>query len=83
MRFSLKRFENEAVVFDSASGDTHYLAPLSFAIFQFIQEHPRVSRTEILHYLDRHYTFDSNLPPDAILDEALAGLHKIGFFSHA
>lgn len=36
----LKCWGDEAVIYDSASGDTHYLKPLTLALYQLCREHP-------------------------------------------
>jgi PqqD family protein of HPr-rel-A system len=83
VRFKSKQYDTEAVIFDTASGDTHYLAPLSFAIFTFSCAQPQPSRTELHDYLNTHYDFDPTFPLESQLDDALAGLHKIGLLSPA
>ena len=36
-RFLIKSFDAEAVVFDTSSGDTHYLSPLAYRLLSHIQ----------------------------------------------
>jgi len=46
-RFLIKAFDPEAVVFDTASGDTHYLSPLAQTIYSICLERPGISSTDI------------------------------------
>ncbi len=45
-RFRIAVFEAEAVLFDSLSGDTHYLNPLAYARLQGISRSDIASRVE-------------------------------------
>jgi len=46
-RFQIKTYGDEAVVFDAASGDTHYLKPLTLALYHTCREHPGYTAREI------------------------------------
>lgn len=46
-RFLIKDFGLEAVVFDSASGDTHYLSPLAYALFKTSHDQPGLTYHEL------------------------------------
>ena len=81
MRFQLKQFGSEAVVYDSESGDTHYLPPLALALLQIYREHPCPSHDDILRTLTERALFDSGLPPKIQVDETLNGLRRIGLVS--
>lgn len=81
MRFQFKQFESEAVIFDSASGDTHYLAPLALTIFQLCSEYPGLQRNDLRSLLARH-EMGSELPQDVPFDETFNGLRKIGLICH-
>lgn len=72
MRFHLKEYAAEAVAFDSASGDTHYLAPLALALYRLFSERPGLTVEEARQRLA--------LPAraDAEIEQALAGLRRIG-----
>lgn len=59
-RFLVKPFGPEAVVFDTASGDTHYLSPLAQAIYSICLEHPGIAPVEILPLVARRL----DIPPD-------------------
>lgn len=78
MRFQLKQYDAEAVAFDTASGDTHYLAPLALALFQLCHEFPRLSRDDIRRMLVQRHAVEPGLPLDAQIDEILGGLCKTG-----
>lgn len=80
MRFQLKDYAYEAVVFDTASGDTHYLAPLALALFQLFREYPGLSRDDARRLLaQRHAIADPSI--DAQIDETLDGLCRIGLIT--
>jgi len=81
VRFQYKQYESEAVVFDSASGDTHYLAPLALTLFQLCSEYPGLQRNDLRTLLARHQ-IGSDLPPDVRIDETIDGLRKIGLIRH-
>lgn len=78
MRFQFKQFSSEAVVYDSESGDTHYLTPLALALLQITREDPRPSHDDILRALTERSLFDAGLPPQIQVDQTLNGLRKIG-----
>ena len=78
MRFQLKYYASEAVVFDTASGDTHYLAPLALALFQLFREFPGLSRDDARRLLKRRHIIEPALSFDAQIDETLDGLCRIG-----
>lgn len=79
MRFELKRYGNEAVAYDSASGDTHYLTPLALALFQICREQPGLSRADVKRTLAQRHAVEGDPVLDARIDEALDGLCRIGF----
>jgi len=81
VRFQLKRFGSEAVVYDSESGDTHYLPPLALALLEIYRAHPAPSHDDILSTLTERSLFDSELSPKTQLDETLNGLRRIGLVS--
>lgn len=77
MRFQLKHYAAEAVAFDTASGDTHYLAPLALALFQLFIEYPGLSREDARRLLAQRHAIEPG-PLDAQIDETLDGLCRIG-----
>lgn len=77
MRFHLKQYASEAVVFDTASGDTHYLAPLALALFKLCRGHVAPSRDDIVRLLAEDDAIDSGSFSDAQVDATLDGLRKL------
>ncbi|MFH1819938.1 MAG: HPr-rel-A system PqqD family peptide chaperone [Pseudomonadota bacterium] len=77
-RFQIKSFEQEAVVFDTASGDTHYLAPFNVALFQLVQDNPGMTLDELHGALASRLSLGPG--PDLIhqTDQALTSLRRIG-----
>lgn len=78
MRFHLKQYDAEAVAFDTASGDTHYMAPLALALFQTCHEFPSLPRDDIRHMLALRHAGEPGLPLDAQVDETLDNLCRVG-----
>lgn len=76
VRFQIKNFDQEAVVFDTASGDTHYLSPLAYAIYTTSLEKPGMSAQDIHTQLRTSFEVDSHF--EQLADEALLSLHRIG-----
>ena len=77
-RFQIRYFEPEAVAFDTASGDTHFLASHTVALLHVIQNHPGMTRNEIERALAARLSL--RITPDfsQLTDEALASLRHIG-----
>lgn len=75
-RFQIKSFDQEAVVFDTASGDTHYLSPLAYALYTASLEQPGMSADDICYKLRTRFEVDSHF--EQLTDEALMSLHHIG-----
>ncbi len=81
VRFQIKCFGDEAVVFDIASGDTHYLAPLTYALYKTSSQHPEMNAYEAPNRLALMF----NVAPDSdfkqLTDEAMHSLQHIGLLS--
>ncbi len=77
-RFQIKSYEREAVVFDTASGDTHFLAPLTLTLFNIIQNNPGMTANEIEAALATHLTLKSSKQLTQLTEDALANLRRIG-----
>jgi len=77
-RFQIKSFEQEAVVFDTASGDTHYLAPFNVALFQLVQSNPGMTLDELHGALASRLSLEFGLDLAHQTDQALASLRRIG-----
>ena len=78
MRFQLKQYASEAVAFDTASGDTHYLAPLALALYEICRDCPGVSRESARELLARRHGIERDPALDNEVDETLDGLRRIG-----
>ncbi len=78
MRFQLKQYASEAVAFDTASGDTHYLAPLALALYQICRDAPGLSRDDAREVLAQRHAIEPGPSLDAEIDETLDGLRRIG-----
>ena len=77
-RFQIKHFEPEAVAFDTASGDTHFLAPHTVALLQLIQNNPGMTRDAIEPALAARLSLPISPDFSQMTDEALASLRQIG-----
>jgi len=77
-RFQFKSFENEAVVFDTASGDTHLLAPFTLTLFELIQSRPGMMAHEIEPALLSRLDLPGSTDLTALTHESLASLRKLG-----
>lgn len=77
-RFQLKHYGAEAVVYDTASGDTHHLNPLALALYQTCVENPGLLPADIVQTLAQRQPEAGT--PDFFrqADETLASLHCIG-----
>lgn len=78
MRYQLKEYDGEAVAFDTASGDTHYLAPLGLALYRLYRDIPGLSREDARHALKAHHAIEPDPSLDAQIDETLDSLCRIG-----
>lgn len=78
-RFLIKSFDAEAVVFDSASGDTHYLSPLAYQLLTTSQVPSSLTYQEI----SKAWTLDSESDGDleSRIDEAIQSLQHIGLLA--
>jgi PqqD family protein of HPr-rel-A system len=77
-RFKIKSFEQEAVVFDTASGDTHYLAPFNVALFHLVQSNPDMTLDELHSALAALLSLGPDPDLAHQMDQALASLRRIG-----
>lgn len=73
-----RAWDEDAVVFNSASGDTHYLQPLTFVVYQTCCQNPGLSKSEIIDLL----TLDNPAPSEADFaqraNDAMTNLQRIG-----
>jgi PqqD family protein of HPr-rel-A system len=77
-RFQIKSFDDEAVVFDTASGDTHLLAPFTLSLFELIQSNPGISAHEIEAALLTRFRLSSNTDLTDLAQESLSSLRRLG-----
>ena len=79
----IKNWGNEAVVYDAASGDTHYLKPLTLALYQACQDHPGYSADELAVALAARLGVAETPQLHEETAETLASLRKIGLLESA
>lgn len=72
MRFLFKPFDDQAVVFDTASGDTHALSPFAWRVFQTLCTHPASTREALADHLGAPHAADGT-----DLESTLASLRAI------
>lgn len=82
-RFRIKTFDAEAVVFDTESGDTHYLQPLTLAVYLTCRDAPCRSAEQIGETLAARLSTPLTPALLALADEALASLRRIGLLHPA
>ena len=81
-RFLIKCYGAEAVVFDTASGDTHYLSPLAYKLLDTSQRLPGSTYGDIAAALAHQL----NTPDNGfgqLIDEARISLQRIGLLESA
>lgn len=79
----LKCWGDEAVVYDSGSGDTHYLKPLTLALYQTCRERPGHTADEIAVALSQRLGVGDTPQFRELVDEVLRNLRKIGLLESA
>jgi PqqD family protein of HPr-rel-A system len=79
----LKSWGDEAVVYDAASGDTHYLKPLTLALYQTCRDHPGYTSAEIAAALAARLNVTNTLQFMDLTDDTLHSLRKIGLLESA
>lgn len=80
-RFQIKTYGYEAVVFDTASGDTHLLAPLTLTVFNTLSLHPGLSAEHLESRVAEQLSLATNPKLSSMVGEALTSLHQIGLLS--
>jgi PqqD family protein of HPr-rel-A system len=78
VRFQIKSYAPEAVIFDTASGDTHYLSPIAHACYQVSRDHPGLHRDEIKTQVIARFEYDNDPGFANLIDEAISSLRGIG-----
>lgn len=73
----MKSWGNEAVIYDQASGDTHYLKPLTLALYQTCCDHPHYTSTELAAALAKRVGVDNTPDLLDLTEETLNHLRAI------
>jgi PqqD family protein of HPr-rel-A system len=76
-RFLIKSFASEAVVFDTASGDTHYLSPLAQAIYASCLAQPGITPDAIDPLVAERLAIPVDSALSSEIRDALDNLHRI------
>lgn len=79
----LKSWGDEAVVFDAASGDTHYLKPLTLALYQTCRDHPGFTSAELAAALAARLNVPNTPQLMELTDDTLNSLRKTGLLESA
>lgn len=74
----IKAWGDEAVVYDTLSGDTHYLKPLTFALYQICREHPGYTAEQVGDALASRLKTADTAQLRELAEDVLAQLHQIG-----
>lgn len=82
-RLLLKSWGDEAVVYDTASGDTHYLKPLTLALYQVCRNYPGYTSADLATALAERLGVAVTPEFLELADDTLAGLRKIGLLESA
>jgi len=82
-RFQIKNYGDEAVIFDAASGDTHYLKPLTLALYQTCRDHPGFTSAELAAALAARLNVMNTPQFMELADDTLNSLRKIGLLESA
>lgn len=80
-RFLIKGFVTEAVVFDIASGDTHYLSPLAYTLLS--QAQSEMVSQDIPAALAGAMQVEQDIEFDRLANEAIHSLQRIGLLGQA
>lgn len=79
----LKSWGDEAVVYDAASGDTHYLKPLTLALYQTCRDHPGFTSAELAAALATRLNVTNTPQLMELTGDTLNSLRKIGLLESA
>jgi PqqD family protein of HPr-rel-A system len=82
-RFQIKNYGDEAVIFDAASGDTHYLKPLTLALYQTCRDHPGFTSAELATALAARLNVPNTPQLMELTDDTLNSLRKVGLLESA
>lgn len=79
----LKSWGDEAVIYDTASGDTHYLKPLTRALYQTCRDHPGYTSAELAAALASTLGVANTAQLQEVTEKTLDSLRKIGLLESA
>lgn len=79
----LKCWGDEAVVYDAASGDTHYLKPLTLTLYQLCRDHPGCHATMLAGLLAERLGVDNTPQLHEVVSDTLDSLRKAGLLESA
>ena len=79
----LKIWGDEAVIYDAASGDTHYLKPITLALYQACRDHPGRTLAELTQVLATRLGVADTPQLTELADDTLDRLRKIGLLESA
>lgn len=74
----IKTWGDEAVVYDSGSGDTHYLKPLTLALYTTCREYPGHTAEQLATALATRLNVADTPQFHELASEVLDQLHRIG-----
>lgn len=80
-RFQIKLFEEEAVVFDAASGDTHYLSPLVYTLYTIRRVEPKMALSDLPSRLALIFDVEVDAHFKQLTDDAITSLQQIGLLN--
>ena len=78
-----KSWGNEAVLFNTASGDTHYLKPLTLALYQICRDHPGYTSAQLADVLATRLGVAKTPQFLELTDDTLGSLRQIGLLESA
>lgn len=73
----IKVWGDEAVIYDQASGDTHYLKPLTLSLYRVCCDHPGATPTEVAAVLARRLGLDDTPELLDLTEDTLQRLRAI------
>jgi PqqD family protein of HPr-rel-A system len=79
----LKSWGDEAVIYDTASGDTHYLKPFTLALYRACHDHPGLGTVKLAATLAARLGVENTPQFHERIEDALASLDKIGLLESA
>jgi PqqD family protein of HPr-rel-A system len=79
----LKSWDNEAVLFNAASGDTHYLKPLTLALYQTCRDNPGYTAGQLADALAARLDVAKTPQFMELTEDTLSSLRAIGLLESA